>query len=156
MTTLFQRGAAYLESRRPAAGNVPVSYSRKRPSQPGDSTLGLPDGVTMTEPDSEGNVVVSISLGATVGKREYPSSDAGKIGMMEERWDFLVAISDMAAFWPIINYKGDTPIRGDMFAITSDGVNETYEVQPSSDSRTFHPSFGPYGNTWRIHTMRKT
>lgn len=147
MANMLQRGADYLESRRETFAAIAITYARTRASSPADSGLTLPEGVSISAPDSNGNVVVEMITTATVGKNPFEMDTGEGVTVTMANRDYLILISNFSAFWAIAG--GDPePTRGDKIY----QGDEIYEVMPLSANIPAFASSGSYGQTWRIHT----
>jgi hypothetical protein len=87
----------------------------------------------------------SITLQATVGRREVLVETSVGIVERHEQWEFLVRTSDLV-------FAGVTvePARGDRIKHVRAGVTHVYEVMPLAGEDAYRPS-DPFGNLWRVH-----
>lgn len=87
----------------------------------------------------------SITLPATVGRREVLVETSVGIVERHEQWEFLLRTSDLV-------YGGVTvePARGDRIKHVRAGVTHVYEVMPLAGEDAYRPS-DPFGNLWRVH-----
>ncbi len=147
-TNMMLRGADQLEKRRGDFAAVPVSYQRVRPSDPGDGALTLPIGVTISTPDSNGNVTVAKAINATIGKTPFKQENQSGVTITEGVEDWLALMTDLADFWEIAGGK-EQPDRGDAIIYN----DQTFSLMPFEGQPVFSSS-GGYGKTWRIHSKR--
>ena len=108
---LFKRAAARLESRLASQTDVDIVYSRELALGGNPPPVGV-GNITVSEPDADGNVIVSIATTGSVGRTPFASQSQGGLTLTDEHRDYLVEMANLAPFWAIAGGKPE-PQAGD-------------------------------------------
>ena len=151
MSNRFVRAAARLESRLASVAAVDIVYSRVLALGDNDPPTGG-ENVTVSAPDSDGNVRVSIATTASVGRTPFTSQTESGLTITDEQRDYLVLMADLAALWPIAGGKAE-PQAGDEVREALNGQVAVFTAMGLGDGSVFSRP-GTAGGQYRIHTKR--
>ena len=151
MTTRSARAAARLEARLGSYTAVDIVYSRQLAVGEADPPAGG-GNISVSDVDSDGNVVVSIATTGTPGKTPFTSQTESGLTITDEHRDYLVQQGDLASFWPVAGGKAE-PQAGDEVREVLNGETVVFGAMSPGNEPVFTRP-GSAGSQFRIHTKR--
>ena len=148
---LFKRAAARLEARLASQTDVDIVYSRELALGDQDPPAGG-GNITVSDPDADGNVIVSIATTGSVGRTPFASQSQGGLTITDEHRDYLVEIANLAPLWAMAGGKAE-PQAGDEVREVLNGETAVFGAMSPGNVPVFTRP-GSAGSQFRIHTKR--